>query len=371
MTTDVRAALRRILAIGRVEALFIRGDRATLGLILLVPAIQIVLFGYAVNFTPRDVPIAIAGAAPFDRELAAVIADTGNFLVVASGLASGEAERHVRSRRALVGVELGEPASTADAWSAAPRGPRLVVDASEPGTVRPAVLALERAWLARALRAAGVDAGAASRVEWLHNPDGRTAWSLVPGLAGVVVMISSLLLGALTLVRERERGTWEALLVTPVRPGEALVGKLAPYVLLGVLQAGVVVALGHALFEVPVRGSVAALLSAAALFAAAHLTLGFALSALAETQVQAVQAAVLFYLPSMVLSGFMFPFEGMPRWAQALGEALPLTHFVRAARGVLLRGAGAPEVAAELWPVAVFLLATAVLALRAYRRRLD
>jgi ABC-2 type transport system permease protein len=139
----------------------------------------------------------------------------------------------------------------------------------------------------------------------------------------------------------------------------------------GVLQAGVVVGVGHALFAVPVAGSLTLLLVAAAVMAAAHLTLGFALSALAQTQVQAVQAAVLFYLPSMVLSGFMFPFEGMPRWAQVLGEALPLTHFVRAARGVLLRGAGGAEVAAELWPVGVFLVAAAIVALVAYRRRLD
>jgi ABC-2 type transport system permease protein len=372
MRFEVGATLRRIRAIARIETLFIRGDRATLGLILVVPALQIALFGYAVNFSPRDVPIAIARAAAEPRSaLSAAIEETGYFRVVADGLVNGAAEEHVRSRRALIGVELGEPAAGDDAWSAAAGSPRLIVDASEPSAVRPAVLALQSAWLRRALAATGVADVPAVRIDWLYNPDGRTAWSLVPGLAGVVVMISALLLGALTLVRERERGTWEALLVTPVRPGEALLGKLAPYVLLGVLQAGVVVALGHALFGVPVQGSVALLLAAGALFAAAHLTLGFALSALAETQVQAVQAAVLFYLPSMVLSGFMFPFEGMPRWAQVLGEALPLTHFVRAARGVLLRGAGTAEIVTEITPVLLFLVAATVLALAAYRRRLD
>jgi ABC-2 type transport system permease protein len=276
----------------------------------------------------------------------------------------------VRSRQALIGVELGDTAG-ADVWGSAGHGPRLIVDASEPSAVRPAVLALEAAWLRRSLLAAGAGFGPELHVDWLYNPDDRTAWSLVPGLTGVVVMISALLIGALTLVRERERGTWETLLVTPVRPGEALLGKLAPYVLLGVLQTAVVVALGHWLFDVPVRGGLALLLAASVLFAAAHLTLGFALSALAETQVQAVQAAVLFYLPSMVLSGFMFPFEGMPRWARALGEALPLTHFVRAARGVLLRGAGGAELAPELWPIALFLVVASALALAAYRRRLD
>jgi len=370
VTPEIRSTLRRIAAIARIETLFIRGDRATLGLILVVPALQIVLFGYAVNFNPRDVPIAIARAAP-DGALSAAIEDTHYFRIVADGLANGVAEQHVRSGAALIGVELGEPAAADDAWSFTRSGPRLIVDTSEPSTVRPAVLALETAWLRHSLLATGFDAPPALDVDWLYNPDGASAWALIPGLAGVVVMISALLLGALTLVRERERGTWETLLVTPVRPGEALLGKLAPYVLLGVLQAGVVIALGHALFGVPVKGSVALLLGASALFAAAHLTLGFALSALAQTQVQAVQAAVLFYLPSMVLSGFMFPFEGMPRWARAIGQALPLTHFVRAARGVLLRGAGGAEVAAELWPVTLFLAAAALLALVAYRRRLD
>jgi ABC-2 type transport system permease protein len=367
VTGRIASALRRLAAIGRVETLFICGDRATLGLILLVPAMQIALFGYAVNFDPRDVPIAIArSVADGNSALSAAIDDTGYFRVVADALASGGAEQRVRAREARIGVELDEPAADGAAWNGF-GAPRLVVDASEPSAVRPAVLALQSAWLRRTLQGAGP----AIRVDWLYNPDGKTAWSLVPGLAGVVVMISALLLGALTLVRERERGTWEALLVTPVRPVEALLGKLAPYVLLGMLQAGAVVALGHLLFGVPVRGGVAWLLAASAVLAAAHLALGFALSALAETQVQAVQAAALFYLPSMVLSGFMFPFEGMPRWAQLLGEALPLTHFVRAARGVLLRGAGGPDLAADLWPIALFLLAASALALGAYRRRLD
>jgi ABC-2 type transport system permease protein len=369
----IGATLRRLRAIGRIETLFICGDRATLGLVLVVPAMQIALFGYAVRFDPRDVPIAISRAlADPGSALSAAIDDTGYLRVVADGLAPGAAEQRVRSRQALIGVELGEgTAAAGGGWNAAGEPPRLIVDASEPSAVRPAVLALESAWLRRTLLGVEGDPEPVVRVAWLYNPEGTTAWSLVPGLAGVVVMISALLLGALTLVREREQGTWEALLATPVRPVEALLGKLSPYVLLGVLQAGGVVGLGHVLFGVPVHGPLAWLLAASAVLAAAHLALGFALSALAKTQVQAVQAAVLFYLPSMVLSGFMFPFEGMPRWAQALGEALPLTHFVRAARGVLLRGAGGAEVAAELWPIVLFLASASALALVAYRRRLD
>jgi ABC-2 type transport system permease protein len=179
------------------------------------------------------------------------------------------------------------------------------------------------------------------------------------------------MLGALTLVRERERGSWETLLATPVDAVDALVGKLAPYVLIGAVQAAVVIGVARLLFALPVTGPLWALLAAVPVYAGAHLILGFALSALAESQMQAIQGAVFFYLPSMLLSGFMFPFQGMPAWARIIGEALPLTHFVRAARGVLLKGEGAGLVAAEMWPVAAFALVATAAALVAYRRRLD
>jgi ABC-2 type transport system permease protein len=179
------------------------------------------------------------------------------------------------------------------------------------------------------------------------------------------------MLGALTLVRERERGSWEALLATPVDALDALVGKLTPYVLIGTLQGVIVFGIARLLFELPLPAGLGALLGALPLYAGAHLILGFALSALADNQMQAVQGAVFFYLPSMLLSGFMFPFQGMPAWAQAIGEMLPLTHFVRATRGVLLKGYGAALVWHEMWPVALFALAATALALAAYRRRLD
>jgi len=249
--------------------------------------------------------------------------------------------------------------------------PRAIIDATDPAAVRPAALALEAA-LWRHL-APGQQSGRAVpvRVEWLYNPEGRTTWAVAPALAGVIVMVTMLLLGALTLVRERERGTWESLLVTPVSGVDAMVGKLAPYVFLGVAQAAIVLLVAYALFGLPVRGPVVALLLAAALLALAHLLTGFAVSALARTQVQAIQAVVFFYLPSMLLSGFMFPFSGMPSWAQVLGEALPLTHFVRAARGVLLRGDAGAAVAIEMWPVAAFTCLVTGLAAIAYRRRLE
>ncbi len=364
--------IRRIRAIARVETLRLARDRMTLSLIAVVPALQIALFGYAIDLDPRGVPIAIAGdSGARDEAVGRLVHATGYFAVVADRLPSGGAERMVAAGTALVGIELPPPDGE---WAPgrAPTRPRVVVDATDPAAVRPALAALERAYWQRRAAPLSLDDGAAAvEVDWLYNPERRTAWTIVPGLVGVIVMISMLMLGALSLVRERERGTWETLLATPVGALEALVGKLLPHLVIGAAQGTLVVALAHLLFDLPVTGGIGALLVALPLFAATHLILGFAISALAESQLQAMQGAVFFYLPSMLLSGFMFPFQGMPGWARAIGEALPLTHFVRAARGVLLKGDGAALVLAEMWPVAAFALLAATVALAAYRRRVD
>ena len=366
----LRHRVARMLAVARIECLHLVHDRTTLALLVTVPAIQIVLFGSTVNLNPKAVPIAIArqhdGAG---GQLQRTIEETGYFSILADGLAAGAAARLVVEGKALVGIEL-PPVETADPEAPAVE-PRIVVDASDPAAVRPALAALETAYWRHLAQTSPLDLTPNVAVEWLYNPEGRTAWTIMPGLTGVVVMISMLLLGALTLVRERERGSWETLLATPVDGVDALVGKLAPYVLLGPVQAVVVIGVARVLFAVPVTGNLWALLLAVPVYAAAHLLLGFALSAWAESQLQAIQGAVLFYLPAMLLSGFMFPFQGMPAWARAIGEALPLTHFVRATRGVLLKGAGASHVVGEMWPVALFALLAAVVALAAYRRRLD
>lgn len=365
--------LRRIVAVARVEAIQLSRDRTSRALILLVPAIQIVLFGYAVNLDPKPVAIAISrGADGVAPRLRGALDETGYFAVVADEFAAGGADAAVAEGRALLGIELAAPLDYDDPEADVERT-RIVVDGTDPAAVRPALAALERTWWRETMRACSLSgvADPAVDVEWLFNPDARTDWTIVPGLVGVIVMISMLMLGALTLVRERERGSWEALLATPVDALDALVGKLSPYLVLGTLQATIVLALAHGLFDLPVTGNLTALLLAVPLFALANLVLGFAFSALADSQMQAIQGAVFFYLPNMLLSGFLFPFQGMPAWARAIGEVLPLTHFLRATRGVLLRGDGADAVVGELAPVAWFTAAAAVLALAAYRRRID
>lgn len=364
-----RSRLARVLAVARVETLHLLRDRTSTSLVLLVPAIQIVLFGYAVNLDPKGLPMAIARDGVDATRLRRTLDDLGYFAVVADGLEPGAAAAMVADGRALVAVEI--PPLDYDAPEAPVERPRVVADASDPATVRPALAALERAWWREVAGSAEWGAAPPVEVEWLYNPEGRTAWSIVPALVGVIVMISMLMLGALTLVRERERGSWETLLATPVDAVDALAGKLSPYVLVGCLQAALVIAVGRWLFDLPVTGSLWALALAMPLYAASHLILGFAFSALAESQLQALQGAVFFYLPSMLLSGFLFPFHGMPAWARAAGEVLPLTHAVRATRGVLLKGAGFAQVAQEMLPVAAFAAVAAALALAAYRRRID
>ena len=367
----VERRLRRIIAIARIETLRLTRDRVAISLIALVPVVQIVLFGYAVNLDPRNVPIAIAGGDSSSIERAArIVGETGYFMIIGEALPSGAAERMVVAGRALVGIEL--PPSFDEEGSDGPAArARVVVDATDPAAVRPALAALETAYWRKRATTLSLDDGSSIDVDWLYNPERRTAWTIVPGLVGVIVMISMLMLGALTLVRERERGSWESLLATPVDALDALLGKLSPYVVIGAMQGAVVVGIARVLFDLPVKGGIWALLAAAPVYATANLILGFAFSALAESQMQAMQGAVFFYLPSMLLSGFMFPFQGMPSWARAIGEVLPLTHFVRAARGVLLKGEGGVLVGYEMWPVALFAFAAAALALVAYRRRLD
>ena len=380
--TSARCRIGRMFAVARLETLRLVRDRVAISLIVLVPAVQIALFGYAVNLDPKHVRIAVAGTdgAPFEQA-ARVIGESGYFDIVALGLPPGGAETMVLHGEAQIGLELPSTRLSAaeldadtpeEAAEVTPRtAPTIFVDAAEPAAVRPALSALESTyWRFRSALLSPAPRPPV-RVEWLFNPDRRTDWTILPGLTGVIVMISMLMLGALTLVRERERGTWEALLASPIDAFDALAGKLAPYVLIGTAQGAIAIGLGTLLFGLPKAPGVAALLTALPAYAVAHLILGFALSAVAESQMQAVQAAVFFYLPSMLLSGFMFPFDGMPRWARSIGEVLPLTHFVRASRGVLLKGQGFNFVAHQMWPVAIFCAGTVAVALLTYRRRLD
>jgi len=209
------------------------------------------------------------------------------------------------------------------------------------------------------------------RIQRRYNPEGLSRYNIVPGLVGTILTMTMVMLTSLAMTRERERGTMENLLATPVLPAEVMVGKILPYVVLGYIQLGVVLGAAFVLFEVPMVGSPALLLAMIGVFMVANLGVGFTFSTLAKNQLQALQLTFFFFLPSMLLSGFMFPFRGMPAWAQVIGEGFPLTHFLRIVRGILLKGNTFGQLWPELWPMLLFLLAAGVVALKRYRQTLD
>lgn len=353
------SALQRIAAVARAEWTRLRRTRIALTLLLAVPLLQIALFGTAIR---PDAAVAVAIAAPSASDgesVAKELQNQRNIAVVAKGK-PGSAEALVKRGDAVIGIEVPEARSFANPL--AKGGPlRIVVDESNAALAAAATARIEAAYWRTLAQRADL-AGPGLQTVRLYNPASRADWSFLPGLIGVTVMIAMIMLGSLSLAQERESGTWETLLILPLGRGEVLLGKLLPYVVVGTIQGLAVMAAGLWLFDLPVRGNAASLVAILPLFAAAHLVLGYAIAARARTQLAALQGAVAFYLPAMLLSGFLYPFATLPGWAQAIGNVFPLTHFIRAATGVMLRGEGTGDVLAHALPIALFTLVTAALA---------
>jgi ABC-2 type transport system permease protein len=389
---------RRILAIARKELRQLARDRLTLGMIAGIPTVQLLLFGYAVNLDVRNVPTAVLdrSRSELSRRLVGELVATQTFDVRAIVRSESEAVRLLE--RSEVGAAILIPPEL-DRRLARGRGAEISIlaDASNPTTAA-AVTAggegLGQQLAARFQPFVGADATAAlralpagrARVEAardlvdaaplrivvvpFYNPERRTPVFIVPGLVGVILTMTMMLMTALALVRERERGTLEFLIATPVRRSELMIGKILPYVVVGHVQVGLILALGVVLFDVPLQGSLAELGAGAASFIAAMLAMGLVISAAARTQFQAMQMAFFFFLPSMMLSGFMFPFDAMPRPAQWIGELLPLTHFLRIVRGILLKGASLESLAGEVAAILAFLGVALAIATLSFRKRL-
>lgn len=339
-------------------------NRLALGLILVVPVVQLLLFGYAIKPSATQITVAIAAENPGQAQaVAAELMEHDGISIVRKDLDLGEAEALVRSGEALAALEI--PAQQSFFNLGARGGPiRLVVDGSEPLLIEPAIGRIEAIyWRGLTQDEFGVSTGRELEVERLYNPAARADWHFLPALAGVTVMISMLMLGALSLAREKEMGTWEGLLSLPLSRPVLILGKLAPYVVIGSVQGALVVLAGALIFELPLASSAWALILLMPIFAAAHLALGYAMAARAQSQLAALQGAVAFYLPAMLLSGFLYPFAALPAWAQKLGAVFPLTHFINASRGATIKGESIAEVAVSGWPVVVFLVAAAAAAL--------
>ena len=370
----------RFLAILIKEFRQVRRDRLTFGMMVGVPILQLLLFGFAINSDPRHLPTAIVIADPseFSRSFVAGLENSGYFRVThrlqseAEGdelLASGQVQfvlvvppdfsrRLVRGERPamLLAADATDPAATGNAIAAL-------------NGIGQRAIGRELYGPLAALRQA--DAPFEVRVQRRYNPEGLTSYNVVPGLIGVILTMTMVMMTSLAMTRERERGTLENLLATPARPLEVMLGKIVPYILIGYVQVAVILLAARLIFDVPMVGSLALLSLVLVVFIAANLAVGFTFSTIARNQLQAMQLTFFFFLPSMLLTGFMFPFRGMPGWAQAIGELFPLTHFLRIVRGIMLKGNGMAEVTAQLWPIALFMLVAGLVALMRYRQTVD
>ena len=375
-----RFSIHRLWAIVLKEFVQMRRDRVTFGMMVGIPLMQLMLFGFAINSDPRHLPTALrlADQGPYTRELVAALRQSGYFAITRE--AATEAETAQLLQRGEVQFVINIPE---DFTRRLLRGERpsilLEADASDPAATGPAMAAVRALVdsvfdrdldgpLARLRGRAGpVDL----RIHAHYNPENITQYNVVPGLMGVVLTMTMVVITALAITRERERGTMENLLATPVRPFEVMVGKILPYIVVGYVQVTLILLAARWIFHVPLVGSLGLVYAVSFLFIAANLAVGITFSTLARNQLQAVQMAFFFFLPSILLSGFMFPFRGMPEWAQWIGSGLPLTHFLRIVRGVLLKGSGPADIAPELWPLLLFLAVAMAIGVKRYRQTLD
>lgn len=370
----------RLLAILAKEFIQMRRDRVTFAMMLGVPLMQLVLFGFAINSDPKHLPAALIDLARdrFSRAAAAALEHSGYYRFVAAPESAAEAEALIAKGAVSFVVTI-----PADFGTRAARGdaPKLLVeaDASDPAAASNAVGALgtiaQRALNRELGREQIADDESRRQVEIVvhrrYNPEGLTQYNIVPGLLGVILQMTMVMMTAMALVRESERGTMENLLAMPASPAEIMLGKVSPYLGVGMVQVTVVLTAAKYMFSVPFIGDLSLLLAGIFIFVIALVLLGYAISTFAHTQMQAMQLTFFFFLPSLLLSGFMFPFAGMPDWAQRLGEIFPLTHFLRVVRGVMLKGADWAATADELAILLVFVVVYAALALTRFRRTLD
>jgi ABC-2 type transport system permease protein len=367
---------RRTGAMLLKEFLQLRRDRVTFATMITIPLLQLTLFGYAINTTPRDLPTAVLLQESSDvgRSILAAIQNTKFFRVTEILHDDAGLDEALASGKALFAVEI-----PADFERALRRGDKpallVAVDATDPVATGTAVAALTQLVDTALANDHGLpDAGQPLfeiRTHERYNPAASTALNVVPGLLGTILTLTMLIFTALSVTRETERGTMESLLAMPITPLEIMLGKIAPYVLVGFLQAALIIGAGVLLFDVPIIGNLALLGGVTTLFIATNLSFGYTFSTLAQNQLQAVQMSMMFFLPNMLLSGFLFPFLGMPHWAQTVGEFLPLTHFLRIVRAIMLKGSTLGHLQYDVLALAGLMALAMIIAVTRFRRTLD
>lgn len=373
-------SLSRLIGIALKEFIQLRRDRLTFGMIVGIPIIQLMLFGFAINADPKYLPTAVLSAdnSEFSRSIVRAMENSGYFSVkkqidsddvAHEMLAHGEvqfvltipenfARKLLRGERPalLLEADATDPAATSNALGALASLSNQAIARDLQGALAPLV---------------GKPDPFELRVHRRYNPEGVTQYNIVPGLMGVILTMTMVLMTGLAMTRERERGTFENLLATPAKPAEVMLGKIIPYIMIGLVQVTLILLAARFIFHVPFVGNLFLLYCVVLLFIAANLTLGMTFSTLARNQLQAMQMTFFFFLPSILLSGFMFPFRGMPDWAQVIGNLLPLTHFLRLVRGILLKGNELHELLPHLWPLGLFMIVVVGVGLKLYRKTLD
>ena len=371
---------RRFCAMVKKEFIQMRRDRLTFGMMVGVPMIQLILFGFAINSDPKHLPTAVYSAdnSVFSRTIVWGLRNSSYFDITREARNEADIQKMLSQGTVQFAVQI-----PVDFSRKLLRGEKpdllLEADATDPSAVGFAEAAintlsttvLDRDLIGPLARLRGSTPPFNLVTHQHYNPENITQYNIVPGLMGVMLTMTMIMITGLAITRERERGTMENLLSTPVHPGEVITGKIVPYIAVGYVQVFLILVTAKFLFDVPIVGSVPLLVALTFLFIVANLAVGITFSTIAKNQLQAVQMAFFFFLPSLLLSGYMFPFRGMPDWAQDVGECLPLTHFLRIVRGILLKGNGLAQVAPEIWPILLFVVVALGIAVKRYRQTLD
>jgi ABC-2 type transport system permease protein len=371
---------RRIWAVLKKEFIQLKRDVVTLRMIIAIPIVQLFLFGFAINSDPKHLPTALVSHdySAFSRNIIAGL-ENSEYFQINYPLSSSLQVKDLL-QKGLVTFAVTIPS---DFTRRLIRGdkPHLLIeaDATDPTAISGALAAVQTVVEYAIKKESGgtlsfltaKDSPYEVRVHKLYNPEGLSRYNIVPGLIGIVLTMTCVVMTALSLTKERERGTMENLLAMPVRPIEVMIGKITPYIIIGYIQSTIILLISYFVFHVPILGNLLILILGLFIFIVCNLTLGFSLSTLSQNQMQAMQSAIFILLPSILLSGFMFPFRGMPIWAQCLGSVLPNTYFIRIVRSVMLKGGTWLEVWPHIWPLCLFMLITTMITTKVYKKTLD
>ena len=358
------------------EFIQLKRDRVSFAMIIMVPLIQLLLFGYAINTNPRHLPTAVLlqESSDLGRSIMAALKNTDYFNVIKRPRSEAELDEMLASGKILFGIEI--PRNFERSVRRGDKPAMLIVaDATDPVAASAAVSTLGQVVQTALTHDRGLPvAGAPAfeiRTHQRYNPAGLTQLNIVPGLVGTILTMTMLIFTALSVTREIERGTMENLLAMPITPVEIMLGKIIPYIIVGFVQAAMIIGIGVVLFGVPILGNLFALAGLSTLFIATNLSIGYTFSTIAQNQLQAMQMSIMFFLPNILLSGFLFPFAGMPTWARWVGEALPLTHYLRVVRSIMLKGSSLSDLHYDAAAMLVLMLVAMTIAVTRFRRTLD